>query len=261
MKSMKPVLARPWVHIHNPMDLGHVPAWLSPKQLHYAGQLFGKRIHAHPILVAETLHKMKGESPQVVVAGRSNVGKSTLLNMLLHGQPDPLGKRPGRERKKLDLPHAAPVSHKPGRTRHLFRFEIGGSLTLVDIPGYGYASAPRDTRQSWATLIDEYLRNARNIQRVISLVDARDGVKDSDEQLWDMLQEQNKQLMVVLTKVDKVSALGLNRTMAHVVSLLQGMEPDLIWPYVHAVSGLHGHGIDELRASLSAVASDHQFKL
>lgn len=116
--------------------------------------------------------------------------------------------------------------------------------------------APRKVKESWSTLVDDYLTQARQLERVISLVDARVGIKESDEQLWEMLQREKRQLMVVLTKVDKVAAEGLNRTMAHVVSLLEQMDNTYVWPYVHAVSGLYGHGVAELRASVTAVASD-----
>mmetsp|Transcript_25816 Transcript_25816/g.74640 ORF Transcript_25816/g.74640 Transcript_25816/m.74640 type:complete len:261 (-) Transcript_25816:22-804(-) len=255
---MRPVLARPWVHLHNAMDTTHSPSWLSARQQHFAEQLFSKGIHGHPVLVSDTLSQMKDTSPQIAFAGRSNVGKSTLLNMLLHRHPDPLQlKRQSlSERRKLDRPTSAPVSHKPGRTRHLFRFELGGRLTLVDLPGYGFAAAPRAQREGWSGLIGEYFASADQLQRVVSLVDAGVGVKESDERLWEMLRAEKRQLMVVLTKVDKVRPEALNRSMAHVLSLLEGLDGAHVWPYVHAVSGLHGHGLDELRASLSAVASD-----
>merc|ERR1712106_1086904 len=97
---------------------------------------------------------------------------------------------------------------------------------------------------------------ATNLTRVISLVDSQVGVKESDEQLWEMLRSSKHQLMVVLTKADKVNPDGLNRTMAHVISLLQDFDDEEIWPYVHAVSGQHGHGIAELRCSLASIASD-----
>lgn len=244
------------MQVRNPTDIDHRPSWLSAKHQSYAASLFSKGIHPNPILVAGQLNKLKGSAPQVAFAGRSNVGKSTLLNTLLHGDPDPLRGTFMPERRKLDSPFAAPISHKPGRTRHLFRFDIGGALTLVDLPGYGFAKAPRAVQASWATLIDEYLTQAQNLRRVISLVDAKVGVRDSDEKLWEMLLLRKRQLMVVVTKIDQVPPEGLNHTMAHLVSLLQGLDEAFIWPYVHAVSGLHGHGVDELRTSVSAIALD-----
>lgn len=255
----RPLLARPWVHLHNPTDLHHCPSWLSARQQKYADRLFSKGIQTYPVLVSETLGKLGGTCPQVAFAGRSNVGKSTLLNSLLHGNPDPLKGRYVSEGKKLKMPMASPVSAKPGRTRHLFRFEIGGRLTFVDLPGFGHAAAPRAMRESWSSLVDGYLSEAGPV-RVISLLDARMGVKASDEHLWEMLQGLQRQVMVVLTKADMVPPEGLNRVMAQVLSLLQELEPEYVWPYVHAVSGLHGHGMRELRASLSAIASDNEIR-
>lgn len=253
----RPVLARPWVYMPNVSDLSHRPSWLSRPQQRFAENLFAASgIHAQPVLVADTLYKMKGVSPQVAFAGRSNVGKSTLLNMLVHGQPDPLQGKYLTEKRKLESPTCAPVSSKPGRTRHLFRFELGGKLTLVDLPGYGYAKAPEESRYAWSTLVDEYLKKSKNLKCTISLVDAVIGVKTSDEQLWEMLQRGRHQMMVVLTKADKVTPEGLNKTMAQVISRMQWLDDAYLWPYVHAVSGFRGHGVDELRCALSTIASD-----
>ncbi|OLQ04924.1 Pyruvate, phosphate dikinase [Symbiodinium microadriaticum] len=269
--KVEPVLARPWVLLRNAMDTTHVPSWLQRSHLEFTEKLFCKGIHANPILVAQTLYKMKGQTPHVAFVGRSNVGKSTLLNMLLHRRPSPVPEHWSNSRK-LHLPTAAPVSHTPGRTRHLFRFELGGTLTLVDLPGYGHAAkTPKEVKESWRELVDGYLlrvckcafqqhrlmTNADQLRLVVSLVDGRVGVKRSDEELWELLEERQRQLMVVLTKVDQCSPEVLNRTMAHVVSLLEMKKATFIWPYVHAVSGLHGHGVDELRASVSLVASDY----
>eukprot|EP00927_Polykrikos_kofoidii_P022721 TRINITY_DN21132_c0_g1_i1.p1 TRINITY_DN21132_c0_g1~~TRINITY_DN21132_c0_g1_i1.p1 ORF type:complete len:294 (+),score=43.85 TRINITY_DN21132_c0_g1_i1:24-884(+) len=260
--TVRPLLARPWVSLHNPNDLKHVPAWLSPKQQTYARELFARDIHAEPILVSATLAKLAKSTrcPQVAFAGRSNVGKSSLMNMMLHGSPDPNRGKRITERQKLRMPTSSPVSEKPGRTRHLFRFEIGGCLTMVDLPGYGFAAASRGVRQGWASLADEYFDAERPradmLQRVVSLVDAKVGVKESDEQLWEMLQQRGHSIMVVLTKADKVSPHDLHTAMVQVLSKLDQLDRRIVWPYVHAVSGLYGHGVEELKASLSAIASD-----
>ncbi|CAK9108133.1 unnamed protein product [Durusdinium trenchii] len=237
-------------------DVHHQPSWLSQSHLQFTEKLFSKGIKTHQILVAQTLHKMTGTVPQVAFVGRSNVGKSTLLNMILHGRPAPVSPFLS-ESKKLRNPKAAPVSNNPGRTRHLFRFELGAALELVDLPGYGFAKTSKEVRESWRELVDNYLSNADHLERVISLVDARVGVKSSDEQLWDLLLERERQIMVVLTKADQCTPDMLNRTMAHVVSFLETMPSSYVWPYVHAVSGLEGHGVDFLRASVSMVASDY----
>ncbi|CAJ1366177.1 unnamed protein product [Effrenium voratum] len=240
---------------HFATDLSHRPSWLGHDHLQFTERLFSKGIQSHPILVAQTLHKLKGDVPHVAFAGRSNVGKSTLLNMLLHGRPNPVPQHMA-ERKKLFDAKAAPVSATPGRTRHLFRFELGGAMILADLPGYGYARASKEVQEGWRELVDGYLTNADRLERVVSLVDARVGVKSSDEELWELLQERERQLMVVLTKADQCTPEMLNRSMAHVVSLLEMMQSSYVWPYVHAVSGLHGHGVKELRASISMIASD-----
>ncbi|CAK8989584.1 Phenylacetaldehyde reductase (2-phenylethanol synthase) [Durusdinium trenchii] len=254
-KWAPPVLARPWVHIRNATDVHHQPSWLSQSHLQFTEKLFSKGIKTHQILVAQTLHKMTGTVPQVAFVGRSNVGKSTLLNMILHGRPAPVSPFLS-ESKKLRNPKAAPVSNNPGRTRHLFRFELGAALELVDLPGYGFAKTSKEVRESWRELVDNYLSNADHLERVISLVDARVGVKSSDEQLWDLLLERERQIMVVLTKADQCTPDMLNRTMAHVVSFLETMPSSYVWPYVHAVSGLEGHGVDFLRASVSLLTLD-----
>jgi len=241
-------------------DFTHQPAWLKPKQYNYAANLFGSRLQCHNPLVGGQIMSMKSLTPHVAFAGRSNVGKSTLLNMLLHGRSDPLRGKHLSESKKLNLPFFAPVSRTPGRTRHLFRFELGGKLTFVDLPGYGYARAKPEVRAAWATLIDEYLSHTESLERVVSLVDTVVGVKESDEALWEFLRSKDVQIMVVLTKADKVSPEGLDMRMTQVISIVQQLDSTCVWPYIHAVSGLYGHGIQELRVSLSAIASDFQKK-
>lgn len=139
--------------------------------------------------------------------------------------------------------------------RHVWARRPEGDISRFLSPRCADAT---DVRPKLCGMVDEYLENASQLERLVSLVDASVGVKESDEQLWEMLQQRGRSLMVVLTQIDKVDAEGLNRSMAHVISLLQRHDNTLIWPYVHAVSGLRGHGVQELRTSLSAIVSDFE---
>jgi len=252
----KPTLARPWVHIFTPYEQARVP-WDLPEHKAYSQNLWRRGVHGFEPLVLETLHKLKSPVPQVAFCGVSNVGKSTLINALINMLHVPEERT---ERKKLTLPTRAPTSSKPGRTRHLFRFEVGGRLTLVDLPGYGIASAPKSMVASWEALIDGYLTQALNLQRVVSLIDAREGPSKKDEQLWEMVQHREQQLMVVLTKVDGLHPRVLDQTMLRLISSLQALDKAFLWPYVHAISALDGLGMEDMRGALGLVASDYERK-
>ncbi|KFG37753.1 GTP-binding protein [Toxoplasma gondii p89] len=238
-----PLLARPFVHAFQPREFLNredLP-WLSPEQRKYSRILFGKPIAAHPVLVAQTLHKLPHNPwPQVAAVGHSNVGKSSLLNALMHGRD------------------VARSCSKPGRTRHLFTFDLGNHLSLVDLPGYGFARVKPQLKEEWAILIEEYFTRSKQLRRVLSLVDATKGVEALDERLWQLLAEKNLPFQVVLTKADLLTARELHAAMFDVLSRLQTVEKKetLLHPFVHAVSSRHNHGIPELRASLAAVASD-----
>src|SRR5688572_20128298 len=124
---------------------------------------------------------------EIAFAGRSNVGKSSLINALTG-------------RKAL-----ARTSHTPGRTQELIFFR-GGGFTLVDMPGYGYAEAPKAKVQAWTGLIHAYLRGRANLARVYVLIDARHGLKPADEPVLDSLDEAAVSYAIVLTKADQVKA-------------------------------------------------------
>ena len=131
---------------------------------------------------ADSLPPMRGT--EIAFAGRSNVGKSSLINALTG-------------RKAL-----ARTSHTPGRTQELIFFTGGGDLNVVDMPGYGYAAAAKAKVAAWTALIDAYLRGRANLARVYVLVDARHGLKDADEPMFDVLDQAAVSYQIVLTKAD-----------------------------------------------------------
>ncbi|CEM39523.1 unnamed protein product [Vitrella brassicaformis CCMP3155] len=235
-----PYLARPYVNVFNPKDTTQ-PAWMSDQQKEYSKVLFGKPIAAHPVLVAQTIHNLPDTGiPQVAVVGKSNVGKSSLINALMHGK------------------EIARTSGTPGRTRHLFTFDLSDHLSLVDLPGYGFAKVPKEIKNDWAVLMEEYFTRAKRLERVVCLIESTRGPEELDERLWDMLQEKGRRLMLVLTKVDLLKPMDLHSLMMRVVVALQQLPPELVWPFVHAVSAREHLGVAELRCSLSAIASDHR---
>lgn len=130
---------------------------------------------------------------EVAFAGRSNVGKSSLINALF-GQ------------KKL-----AKTSATPGRTQQLNYFRLDNKLYLVDLPGYGFAKAPKDIVKSWQNLINTYLVGRASLRRVFLLIDSRHGIKKIDEEIMDMLDTAAVTYQIVLTKIDKVSSKELER--------------------------------------------------
>lgn len=172
--------------------------------------------------------------PEVAVAGRSNVGKSSLLNALV-----------GRQ-------GLARTSKTPGRTQELNFFRVGGELMLVDLPGYGYAQAPKAKVEAWNRLIRDYLRGRPNLARVLVLIDARHGPKALDHEIMQLLGEAAVAFQLVLTKCDLPRQSELLRRIAEVEKLaarLQGAHPVVL-----ATSARRGRGIAELRAILADLA-------
>ena len=173
--------------------------------------------------------------PQVAFAGRSNVGKSSLLNRLL-------------QRKKL-----ARTSSKPGRTRMINYFLVNRRFYFVDLPGYGYAKASKTDRQSWGDLIEQYLLDAGESVRLVLLVDAKIEGSPLDEQAFDYFDDLGVEQLVVATKIDKVSRSKRARTLKAIARRLDlnGDEGD---PDSEArvlpVSAETGEGIDRLWARL-----------
>jgi GTP-binding protein len=175
---------------------------------------------------------------EIAFAGRSNVGKSSLINALT-----------GR-------PSLARVSHTPGRTQELIFFESGGDLTLVDMPGYGYAAAPRHKVKAWTALIHAYLRGRANLARVYVLVDARHGLKAADDEVLQSLGEAAVSHQIVLTKSDQVKAADLAERLASVAALLA--KRPAAFPEVIATSAREGTGIAELRAAIARLLQERK---
>ncbi|WP_436642315.1 ribosome biogenesis GTP-binding protein YihA/YsxC [Microbaculum sp. FT89] len=172
---------------------------------------------------------------EVAFAGRSNVGKSSLLNALT-GQ------------KGL-----ARTSNTPGRTQEINVFESeDASVRLIDMPGYGYAQAPKGKVDAWTRLIKQYLKGRPNLRRVFLLIDARHGVKAVDGRIMDLLDGAAVSYQVVLTKADKIGAAALDEVTAKVAATLA--KRPAAFPLILATSSEKGAGIAELRAAIAEMA-------
>lgn len=169
--------------------------------------------------------------PEIAFAGRSNVGKSSLVNALTG-------------RKTL-----ARTSNTPGRTQQLNFFKLGDALNLVDMPGYGYAKVSKTQIADWTELIFKYLRGRPNLRCVFVLVDARHGLKDSDFELMDMLDEAAVSYRVVLTKIDKIKDQEREKVARETLEALSRRAA--AFPAIALTSAEKGTGIPELRAVIA----------
>jgi GTP-binding protein len=197
-----------------------------------------RRIFAGPIGFLKSAPGLRflpdASVPEVAFAGRSNVGKSSLINALT-----------GRN-------SLARTSNTPGRTQELNFFDVGAPLRfrLVDMPGYGYAKAPKDVVKQWRFLVNDYLRGRPVLKRTHVLVDSRHGLKEVDETLLDMLDEAAVSYLVVLTKADKVKASELAGVVDRTAAAIR--RRPAAHPQIIATSSEKGLGLPELRAAVIA---------
>ena len=174
------------------------------------------------------------DRPEICFAGRSNVGKSSLINALTN-------------RKGL-----ARASNTPGRTRELNYFNVDDRLNLVDLPGYGYARAPKTEISNWTRLTRAFLRGRAGLRRVFLLIDSRHGIKPSDIELMEMLDDAAVTYQLVLTKSDKIKKAELDKVMRR-TSRTIGKRP-AAHPEIMVTSSEKKTGLDDLRAEIATLA-------
>ena len=184
----------------------------------------------------ETLPPMKGL--EVAFAGRSNAGKSSLINAVTG-------------RKAL-----ARTSHTPGRTQEIIFFQGPDDLRLADMPGYGYAEAPKAKVRAWTQLIHAYLQGRANLARVYVLIDGRHGIKDADKPALDLLRSAAVSHQIVLTKCDQLSA---DELAARIADVSAGIgKSAAAFPDIIATSSREGTGIPDLRAAIARLVAERK---
>ncbi|MBQ1524465.1 MAG: YihA family ribosome biogenesis GTP-binding protein [Firmicutes bacterium] len=169
--------------------------------------------------------------PEIAFAGRSNVGKSSLINLLTNNR------------------NAAKVSSSPGKTRTINFFLINGSFRIVDLPGYGYAKVSKSVSQDWGRMMEEYLSARPNLKKVIQLVDIRHEPTAQDVQMYDYLRYYGLSGIVVATKADKVSRNEQGKALSLIAKTLNTGESDVIIP----VSALKKTGQDRLLGCMESL--------
>jgi GTP-binding protein len=227
-----------------------------PPLLHTDGQLMSKPASApsdspapHPEpLVIRSLEFMGGMAsvtgwrpesslPEIAFAGRSNVGKSSLLNRLIH-------------RKKM-----ARVSNTPGRTREVNFFRVNDAFILVDLPGYGYARISKEKRAEWRPLIEAFMRSSEQLRGIVLLLDVRHDPTTDDRQMLDFLSEIGVPTIVVLTKIDKLTA-KQRAEQIFTISRDLALESDQVIPF----SAVTGEGRNDLAEAVESLLSQPSWR-
>jgi len=203
-------------------------AWIEAGRLLFAGPI------AFELGVVDMERLPQADVPEVAFAGRSNVGKSSLINAVTG-------------RSKL-----ARASTEPGRTRELNYFRVNDRLRLVDMPGYGYAKAGKADIKRWTGLVRDYLRGRAALKRVVLLIDARHGLKPHDKEVMDALDTAAVNYQIVLTKADKLKPTEVEAILGETraaIAKRPAAHPDIIVTSVEK-----GDGIEQLRAEIAALA-------
>ncbi len=176
--------------------------------------------------------------PEIAFAGRSNVGKSSLINAVTN--------RNGLAR----------ASNTPGRTQQINFFNLDDRLRIVDLPGYGYAKASKKDITAWNILIRQYLKGRPNLMKVCLLIDSRHGVKENDIEIMKLLDDSAVPYQVVLTKQDKIKIGDVDKLSAATIAKVK--KHAAAFPDIHVTSSEKGRGIEELRADLTCYAEAAQ---
>jgi GTP-binding protein len=197
----------------------------------------GRRLFGGPSRFLLGVAKLEQLPPErgveIAFAGRSNVGKSSLINAL------------------TGVNGLARASNTPGRTRELNFFDVNGQITLVDMPGYGYAKASKSEVKAWQAVLRGYLRGRPGLTRAFVLIDGRHGILKADEEMFDLLDEAAVTYQVVMTKADKIKAAELAMISEKVEAAVK--KHPAAFPEIHITSSEKGHGIPELRAEIAGL--------
>ena len=202
------------------------------EQLAAGRRLFGGP-HAFMLGVAKLEQLPPVRGVEIAFAGRSNVGKSSLINAL------------------TGVNGLARASNTPGRTRELNFFDISSALTLIDMPGYGYAKAPKKDVKKWQSMLRGYLRGRAGLARAFVLIDSRHGILAADEEMFQLLDNSAVTFQLVLTKIDKIKPPELAKVMVEAEAAAK--KRPAAFPLIHATSAEKGTGLDDLKAEIAGL--------
>lgn len=213
---------------------------LEERQAREALAIKAKWLFGHPCDFVKSVFELSNlpeeNRVEIAFAGRSNVGKSSLINYIF-------------QKKGL-----AKASSTPGRTQSLNFFQLDNHMTVVDMPGYGYAKAPKALVDSWNQMLRTYLRGRVQLKRVFLLIDARHGLKKNDQEIMTMLDESAVSYQIILTKIDKIKAAGVPKLIKSVED--QYENHPALFPDVLTSSSEKGLGQKDIRLAIARVHQD-----